>query len=327
MVPFIQQFVISFIENHPEVEITIFTLKTPKGTSYFWKGIKVIPMNISTKNKINQIIDLVKSSIKINRFVQRQNIDGILSFWYQESALLGKIASKLYGVKHYTWLQGQDVFKQNLYFKYFKPKSSQLIALSNFQNNVLAQEFNLKTNNVCPIVVNPGFFPKLNLNERSIDIFGAGSFIPLKNYHLFINVILELKKTYPNLNVVLAGNGPLEVELQSSINKLGLENTITLTGLLSHKETMNYMNNSKIFLHTSKFEGGGMVLYEALYSGCQVISSIPIEKEKSEFHFCNTKEKMIYNIQQILKKPLKAKRVTVNNIEKSTVTIYQLFFN
>lgn len=328
MVPFIQQFIEGFATHHSDVSLTIYSLYIPKGKPYNWKTINVIPLNGEKGSLFSKLYLIVKSTIIISNHIRKSHADGILSFWYNETALIAKIVSFINSKKHYTWLQGQDVKNANFYMKYLRPKPNSIIALSSHQNNILYNELGFKAKVVNPIAVNPSFFPSLNTKQREIDILGAGSFIPLKNYHLFLGAVLDIIQHQHSIKVVLIGNGPLHDQFKDFIKENNLENNIKLTGLLPHKDTLAYMNNAKIFLHTSNFEGGGMVLYEALYSGCQLISTIPIEDNTTpNFHHCSSKKEIVDTLKKLLLTPKSIERSSCTDIKDTTKTIYDLFFS
>ena len=62
------------------------------------------------------------------------------------------------------------------------------------------------------------------------------------------------------------------------------------------------MNNSRVFLHTSKFEGGATVLQEALYSGCQVVSTIAVSNGQAipNFHYAADTENLAASVKSSL---------------------------
>lgn len=327
MVPFIQQFIAGFKTDYPNVKLTIYTLYGD-GNNYLWNNINVIPLNFKKGNLITKLFHVLKSVLIISKQIRKDKTNGMLSFWYSETAIIANIASFITSIPHYSWLQGQDVKKSNKYMRYFPPKPANLIALSNFQNNYLYNEFGFYASTVNTISVNPSFFSEINSNNRKIDVLGIGSFIPLKNFKLFLEVVLKLKKTQPNINAVLIGNGPLENELKIFCRKNNLEKNVSFLGLLSHKETLNNMNNAKILLHTSEFEGGSMVIHEALFLGCQVIGRIPlIEQEKLPFYCCTSLNEITKKAVRLLQEKQPIKQHIPYQLACSAKKIYKLFFS
>ena len=61
------------------------------------------------------------------------------------------------------------------------------------------------------------------------------------------------------------------------------------------------MKRSKIFLHTSNYEGFSAVCMEALYTGASVVSFCrAMQKEISHWHIVDTKEEMLAKASALL---------------------------
>ncbi|MGL4867846.1 MAG: glycosyltransferase, partial [Cetobacterium sp.] len=69
----------------------------------------------------------------------------------------------------------------------------------------------------------------------------------------------------------IVGDGPSKSEIKKMISDLKLEDNIILLGM--KKNPYIWIKNSKLFVHSSKYEGFGLVLVEALSLGKVVISS------------------------------------------------------
>jgi glycosyltransferase involved in cell wall biosynthesis len=279
-------------------------------------------------NLLKKGIFVLRATRKIKNLNKTLNYDGILSFWYREAAMIGRMVSSRCSIKHFTWLLGQDVKRTNKYMKFIRPKSQEIVAISKFQNDYLYKEFGFLAHKTTPIAVEPSIFPMLNEAHRPIDILGAGSMIPLKNHELFLEVVLCVKKRKKDLSVVLVGNGPQESKIRQFIKLNGLEETVKLTGLLSHTETLNYMNNSRIFLHTSKFEGGCTVCFESIFSGCHLISTLPIVKDSNpNFSRLDQKEAIVKKITALLSGTQSSfKRSADTTMDEACSEFYKLFF-
>lgn len=100
---------------------------------------------------------------------------------------------------------------------------------------------------------------------------------------------------------MLIGGGPEKEKLQGLIAARGLAANITLTGELPHAEVLELMQRTKVFLHTSSYEGFGVVFLEALAAGCQVISFCkPMKQEIEQWHIVNSKEEMKQKALEVL---------------------------
>ncbi|WP_339889678.1 glycosyltransferase [uncultured Flavobacterium sp.] len=324
MVCFLQHVFHAFVEKYKNVEVTIISTQKPISTPYYWHGIKVIPLNGNNIRYPFKIIFLIKSFYKINRLKKENKYDGILNLWYNDFSVYSHLTNQ----KTYSWMLGQDVKRDNIFLRLFKPDSKKIIAISNYSNNVLYESIKIKAHKIIPIAVNKNLFPELNTNERSIDVFGAGWLSPLKNYSLFLDIILELKNINPNIKVEIAGIGTEESKLKEFVKTNQLEKNVTFLGLLSHKEILLKMNNSKIFLHTSTFEGGPTVYYEALYSGCQLVGTLQtMDRAVENFYCANSKKDILITLINLLENPKKPKRVIYYSMDYVCEEVYNLFYS
>ena len=250
----------------------------------------------------------------------------MLSFWCTECALVGKRFSKKYNLKHISWILGQDAKKNNIYVRLIKPSPDELIALSDF----LAEEF-YKNHKVKPAYVIPKGVDVTMFRQteqpRTIDIMGAGSLIPLKQYNVFVEVVEAVKRIVPSVNAVLCGTGTEEKKIKQMAEKYGLEKNITFMGMKQHTEVLQLMQQSKIFLHPSSYEGFGVVCLEALYAGAHVISFCkPMIKDIDHWHIANNKEEMIKKAIEILQdQQTQYDPVLVLSIDESAKSVMQIF--
>lgn len=272
--PAFQQFALSVKTEFPQYELIIVSFQYPfEKRRYQWKGIEVIALGGRNRNKLFRLLTWKAAHKALEEICQTHQVIGLISLWMTECALVANRFAKKHQLKHVIWIIGQDAKAGNSYVRRARPEASQLIAMSDFLKDEFYKNYGIAPQHVMENGINANAFPELNTTERPIDVFGAGSLIPLKNYSLFIGVIADLKKEFPRIRAQIAGGGEEQQKLQSLIKELNLENNVTLLGPQSHAETLLLMNQSKAFLHTSHYEGNSTVLMEALYSGCRVLST------------------------------------------------------
>jgi glycosyltransferase involved in cell wall biosynthesis len=331
IVPFIYQFSTYFSKKYKDVKIDILTLNYPfKRSVYTIDNITIYAIGGNFKKGLHPIFRFFRS-IKFALYLyKKNNYDGILSFWYGQTAIIGKILANFYKKKHFTWLQGQDVKTSNKFLKFARPKAESLICVGKNHQQLLFKNHNLLSPNIANVAINSKNFPNLNHTTRMYDIIGVGNLGPLKNYGRFIDVVFELKKTNPNLKVIICGDGEEKKELQEKIERLKLKNTIQLLGYQKNADVINLLNNSKLLLHTSNFEGNPMVIQEALYSGCNVVSTFNItskEEVVSNYYYSEKNLEIISKISKILNSEnVNTQRVHLFKIDDTVATIYNLFY-
>jgi len=299
--PFLQTHVRAINKNFPELEIIIIAFQYPFIKSvYKWNNNEVISFGGKSKAKIHRLLLWVRVWRTLIKLKRGKKIITLFSLWCTECALVGSWFGKFHNLKHFTWLCGQDAKMGNKYVKLMRPEGHELIAMSDFLKREFYKNYAINPAHVVPIGVDPDEFAPPPAN-RDIDVLGAGSLIPLKQYDVFINVISKLARKMPAINTMICGKGPEEDRLKSAIETLGLHKNITLAGEIPHAEVLQLMQRSKIFLHTSNYEGFGTVCLEALYAGAHVVSfTKPMDREIPHWHHLGSKDEMTQKVIELL---------------------------
>lgn len=300
--PMQQAFIRCLKESYPDSHIIILAFQYPYyKKTYQWHGITVISFAGKNKGGIARLLLRRRVYSALSEITRQYPITGLLSFWYGECALVAKQFAGRNKLRHFCWLLGQDARKENKYPGRIHAKGNELIALSDFLQDEFQKNHGVRPQHVVP--------PGIDINQvpvaeagRDIDILGAGSLIPLKQYPVFIEMIAEIKKDLPHIKAMLIGDGPEKEKLQTLILRLGLHDNIQLTGELTHPEVLQLMQRARLFLHTSSYEGFGVVCIEALHAGAKVISFVkPMYSDIQNWHIAVNKKDMIQKALLILK--------------------------
>ncbi len=325
--PLQQNLIRSLMENYPQLQIIILSFQYPYiRKTYSWNKILVHSFNGRNKGGLTRWLLRRRIEKVLNNIHHSNNLLGILSFWYGECAWIGKRFADKKAVKHFTWILGQDAKKENKYVRRLQPQPLELIALSDFIRDEFEKNHGIRPAHLVPPGIDPGQFAQTSPGKE-IDLLGAGSLIPLKQFDLFIEIVGEIKESYPNLKAVLAGAGPEMSRLQSMINESGLGSTLTLAGEIPHQQLIQMMQKTRVFLHPSLYEGFGMVCLEAIAAGAHTISFVkPMKEEIQRWHVVKTADDMSGAALEILLHP---EPVTVTNtgfdIKQTAKKILRLF--
>ena len=101
-------------------------------------------------------------------------------------------------------------------------------------------------------------------------LLGVGRLGPQKNFGLLIRSFAKLCQ-HREARLVLLGDGNERDELETLVRELGIQDKVDFVGFVSNP--YKYMANASLFVLSSKFEGFGLVLVEALACGCPVVST------------------------------------------------------
>ena len=99
-------------------------------------------------------------------------------------------------------------------------------------------------------------------------VLGAGRLAPEKGFERLLRAFHRLDR--PALHLAILGEGPERAALLRLAHELGLEGRLHLPGFVVEVET--WYRHAACFVMSSRHEGWGNVLMEALADGCPVVS-------------------------------------------------------
>ncbi|GAB3886479.1 glycosyltransferase family 4 protein [Spirosoma agri] len=93
-----------------------------------------------------------------------------------------------------------------------------------------------------------------------------------KNFYLFMNAFRQIARRFPDLHVVLAGGGKLEIADREFLDRLGL--TDRVRHINATDEELNFLyQNAQFFVYPSLYEGFGLPILEAFKAHCPILLS------------------------------------------------------
>ncbi|CAN5573517.1 glycosyltransferase family 4 protein [soil metagenome] len=125
---------------------------------------------------------------------------------------------------------------------------------------------------VVPQGIDPRFTPGGQLAERPL-IVGAGRLAPVKRFDRLIRAAAEARQTTPDLELVIAGTGPLRNELEELIAGLDAQEWVTLAGRVSEAELLDLYRRAWVIASSSVREGWNMTLTEAAACGTPAVAT------------------------------------------------------
>jgi glycosyltransferase involved in cell wall biosynthesis len=318
-----QLFVSTARKLFPDVQIIVISLQYPAAEiSYQWNDVTVYALNGKKYKSVTRFFFWIKAFRRILKITKGQKLIGVLSFWCNETALIGKYVALRNKIPHKIWISGQDARKNNSFVRWVKPHPFDLVAMSHFLREEFFTNHRIKPAHLVPNAVAATY---QNI-EKDIDVMGAGSLIPLKQYQLFLEVIAAVRKTNPSIKVVLFGNGPGEKTIRALIEKLDLSTVVTLHAEIDHMTLMHWMSKSKILLHPSSYEGYSTVCLEALANGCHVVSFTEAEDSAvPHWHIVKEKSEMVNAVSQILQHEKDFTPVLKREIGATVKSMFSLF--
>ena len=155
-----------------------------------------------------------------------------------------------------------------------------------FTSNALARDFKrgygIKSArvNVIPLGVDIGKINELKYGMPELDaklfdgvtgIVTVMNFTPQKDIGTIIEAFAQVQKDYPRLRLFVIGSGYGHAPFKEKLKELKIEDKVHFLGW--KKNVTRYLLKCKIFVFSSKYEGFGLAILEAMSLGLPVISS------------------------------------------------------
>ncbi|MBR2786195.1 MAG: glycosyltransferase [Clostridia bacterium] len=264
-------------------------------------------VDILKKNNIPYYIIKDMSRKEIKAFVKSWKPDIIQAHDYTASVVCslskGKIPLLLHIHNNSLWIK--KVCVNTIAFLYAGIKADKILTVSeSIEKEYVFSRFLRKKFVNVDNPVSCSYITKNIPNnvEKIYDICCVGRLTEAKDPDRFVEIIAKCCEKRPQLKAIWVGEGECREQLEENIAKHKLENNILLLG---YKENpYEYMAMSKIFVLTSKWEGYGLVAFEALAAGlpCFVsnVGGLPKIVDDSSGKVCETNGDFQREIEKIL---------------------------
>lgn len=287
---------VNYLMKNFNYDITIITTdnnsKNFKGKDYYFPlnfNIKIIDLNINYDDLLQKDCNYLVKKIKymklkkihlkkLKEIIKEINPDVLISlgdiskyFCFQTKSPCKKIIEHHFNKEFYMpKLKNKKTIEKIKYF-YRNYQEKKLIDKYD-EFLVLTNEDRLAWNNdKIKVINNPlAFISEKTSNCSNKKVISVGRLEKQKGFDMLIDIWEKVNKLYPDWILEIYGEGSLRKELQNKIDSLGLTNSLFLKG--NEKNIQEKYLNSSIYVMSSRFEGFGMVLIEAMNCGLPIIS-------------------------------------------------------
>jgi 1,2-diacylglycerol 3-alpha-glucosyltransferase len=159
--------------------------------------------------------------------------------------------------------------------------------------------------------------------EKETVLISIGRLAPEKNWDTLLRAFAKVAPEFPELRLVLIGDGPAKDSLQELSSDLGVAGQVTFTGAVPFGEIPSYLKAANVFAFASVTETQGLVTIEAMAAGLPVVAVDGsgtrdiVEHEKQGFLVENDPEALAQGLRKILSDPQRIKRFSNNALKKA----------
>jgi glycosyltransferase involved in cell wall biosynthesis len=156
-----------------------------------------------------------------------------------------------------------------------------VVAISEDIVSELRPEYNVSSSDLT-VIHNPVFTSDITeaaaeplddswFGDRDVPVvLSVGRLAEQKRFTDLLSAFTEVRKVC-DAQLVLLGEGPKRAELERRAAELGISESVKMPGFVDNP--FHYMANADVFVSSSKYEGFGNVIVEALACGCPVVAT------------------------------------------------------
>lgn len=242
-------------------------------------GIEHIKLDIKTKSEFGfKVLANIPAFLKV---VKKNKFD-VLHGQTRVSHVMCFFASKILNIPYVSTCHGFYNNKR-LGRRLLGAWGDRTIAISKAVRDHLIYDFNVTPDNVYHVrtgVISAYYAQvernsdnirkSLNIGDDDIIVGSVGRLVRLKGYDILIRAFVEVLKINNRLKLIIVGFGQEEENLRKLSIECGISDNIIFVNGKRHK-LASYLANMDIFCITSRVEGLGLVLMEAMAAGSACI--------------------------------------------------------
>jgi glycosyltransferase involved in cell wall biosynthesis len=219
--------------------------------------------------------------LSLKKFFKKEQIDVVVMNLPSDIKAAG-VAAKWAGVKRIIYRRGSAVpIKNSFLNRYlFGKVLTDVIANSEAtKNTILEKNPNLFPKEKIKVIYNGLDFSKpeqaaihkfYSPAPGEIVIGNVGRMVYQKGHEFLLDIAAKLKSDGISFKMLLAGSGPLEEETRANALRLDIDKNIIFLGFV--EDVRSFMQSIDIFLLTSRWEGFGFVLAEAMAANKPIVA-------------------------------------------------------
>jgi glycosyltransferase involved in cell wall biosynthesis len=240
----------------------------------YWLTLSNTPLGFRWRRRLRQVIAAERPDV----IITHAPVPGMIDL---TAGLVGKIPFVV--TYHYgSMLKGNRLTDPviRLYEGFLLPralrKARGLILTSTFvQHTALLRQYAGKS-----IVIRPGvdvsFYPPRPIRQAGHTLMHVGGLKQgerHKDLLTSLRVTTELRNTYPNVRLIVVGNGNQQKYFERQAHQLGITGNVEFRGWLGGQDLLAAYHDADVLITPSRVEAFGMVLIEAMASGLPVVAS------------------------------------------------------
>lgn len=246
---------------HPNREDFLFAVRNKKFLRVIREGIYAVKVLLYKRITMKKAIVAIEEGT-------------IISTRHEHSLLLSKYGSET--VNKIAQLHHDHNFQKKLMYEFchrYQNIDYFILLTDQHTEEISSRMKRYNTHTQCLTIPNFLDFPPLN-QQVSIQnqVISVGRLAKEKGFDRLIQIWSFISPHLPGWKMKIVGDGVQKEVLKNLIHKLEIEDSVILTGALSHEDTLREMQKSRIYAMASYTEAFSLVIAEAQSCGLPVVA-------------------------------------------------------
>lgn len=222
------------------------------------------------------------AATQLARVLKREGCTHLHVHFADTPGQIGMYASAFSGVPFTIMAHANDIFDGGLLLKRKAERASRLLTISSYNVRYL-ESLGIPKERLSIVRCGVSFTtlpsPDRGDRGRAFRIGSLGRMVEKKGFDVLIHSVSNLKASGIDVELILAGDGPLQQDLQELVKRLGLAECIRFVGGLAHDQVALWMQDLDLFVLACKQDSNGdmdgipVVLMEAMSQSVPVVST------------------------------------------------------
>jgi glycosyltransferase involved in cell wall biosynthesis len=270
--------VISLLVNHWAAQgrdVTLISFDTPATPPFFPIDARVdlrqLGLASGQRQKLASLMQMMRR-VRILRAIFREKQPDLILSFLTKINVLTLIASRglkipvIVSERNNPQRQGFAriwVMLRNLLY----PSAARLVAMTKRAIEAIPARIRPVTS----VIPNPVVLPEgWQVRRGSKRLVAVGRLVEQKGFDLLIEAFSRIAEELPDWRLVIWGEGPLRGDLERQRDALGLTHLVSLPGVTTRPGL--WVEDADVFVLSSRFEGWGIALTEAMAAGLPAVS-------------------------------------------------------
>ena len=235
---------------------------------------------------LENIFPFIKGLFSLWGFLRREKIDVIETFTHDSNmvalpiAWLARVPVRI--ATHHGVIEGFSRWRMFIHSWMVNHNiAHKLVAVSqktrevSLSEGIREERIAVITNGIVPLPIESRsrieVRKEAGMEANDLVLVSVGRLVYQKAHEVLIACMPDVLKEFPNVKVLIFGEGPLRTDLQAQIEKLDLSNSVKLPGKTD--QIAQHLASADIFVMPSRWEGLPIALLEAMSAGLPSVAT------------------------------------------------------